>query len=87
MTYLQIAEILNNVQHPSHLTENKDFVVSLQQSIQHLIQNFDLATDVNQFIVNPVVEAVSGEWVFQQVWVVSALSEIHHAIFHAEVRV
>ncbi len=62
-------------------------MLPLDQAIQHLVQDFDLSTDLNKILVDTIENAVLTEWVLNQVWVVGHLPHVHHPVLQAEVEV
>ena len=75
--YLPVAEILDNVEHSGHLTEDQNLVFSFKQSCQHLIQHFHFATDLYEILVDAIEHSAFGQRVLQQVGVVRGLPHVH----------
>ena len=82
-----IAVVLNDVEHSRHLTEDENFVLSFEQRVQHLIQDFHLAANLDQVLVDEVEDSVFGQGVLDEVGVVGGLPHVHHPVLEAEVEV
>jgi len=76
---------LDDVQHPGHLTEDQNFVLPLEQSVQHLVQDLDLSTDLNKVFVNAIVNTILSEWVLDQIGMVGHFPHVHHPVLQTEV--
>jgi len=82
-----IAVVLNDVEHSRHLTEDENLVLSFEQRVQHLIQNFHLAANLDQVLVDEVEDSVFGQGVLDEVGVVGGLPHVHQSALDGEIEV
>ena len=87
LPYPVIAVVLNDVEHSRHLTEDENFVLSFEQRVQHLIQDFHLAANLDQVLVDEVEDSVFGQGVLDEVGVVGGLPHVHQSALDGEIEV
>ena len=81
------AEVLDDVEHSGHLTEDQDFVLPFDEGRQHLIEDLHLAADLDEVVVDAVVDAVLRQRILDEVGVIGDLAEVHHPALDGEVEV
>ena len=68
-----------------YLREDQGFVAIGDELDDHLVQDLELATDVDHVGARVVEHAVRGEGILDQVGVVHSLPHVHHPTLHGEV--
>jgi len=72
------AIVLQNIKHPGHLTEEEDARAVFFDSPQEVIEDFHLATVLDDVSVGG--EGWAGFRTIKEVWVVATLAQLHHNV-------
>ena len=62
-------------------------MISAHELSKHLVQNLQLAADINHILISLVEHAVFSQRMFNQVGMVGGLAQVHHTVFEADVGV
>ena len=68
-----------------YLREDQGFVAIGYELDDHLVQDLELAADVDHVGARVVEHSVRGEGILDQVGVVDSLPHVHHPTLHGEV--
>ena len=68
-----------------YLREDQGFVAIGDELDDHLVEDLELAADVDHVGARVVEHAVRGEGILDQVGVVDGLPHVHHPTLHGEV--